>query len=566
MTATGRGWRLGSIAVLLAGSALLPRCSLGETNQAENGPASGAAEGAARPAVAPARPADGQSARAEAPTVGERRPAVAARFYPGAAKPLEGAVRAYLEDALPPQDARPLALISPHAGYIYSGQIAADAYRQAMGHEYDVIVVLGTNHTTAGFDGVSIYPGTGYRTPLGLAEIDRELASRLTAADPAFTYQPAVHTQEHSVEVQIPFVQVAFPGIKIVTAVVGRPEPELCVRLGKALVKVLEGRKPLIVASSDLSHYPDYGDAVPTDLEVLEAIVTRDPFRVHATMEARVRRGVPGLSTSACGEAPILAVIQAARDLGAGRGIVISYANSGDTAVGDHSRVVGYGAVAFLHGDSGPTVTAPPPVVPAVPKQITTAKALEAAERRALLAFARESIERFLTTQTAPLARGYAPSLAREQGVFVTLKKNGHLRGCRGSLRPDLPLYQLVGVMALQSAFNDPRFPAVERDEWDAIDLEISLLTPMKPVPGVESVRVGRDGVWLGKNGRSAVYLPEVAVEMGWDRAEMMDHLCRKAGLPVGCWRQGATLETFQSELLKEAGTKEAAAQEAGAG
>jgi AmmeMemoRadiSam system protein A len=184
------------------------------------------------------------------------------------------------------------------------------------------------------------------------------------------------------------------------------------------------------------------------------------------------------------------------------------------------------------------------------------ARPLTKDERQALLSFARETIHRFLTTETAPLARDYPPALARTQGIFVTLRKEGHNRGCRGNMRPDLPLYQLVGVISLQSAFNDSRFPTLRLNEIDEISLEISLLTPMAPVGGPAEVVVGRDGVLLTKDGRSAVYLPEVAVEMGWDRNEMLEHLCRKAGLPAGCWREGARFQTFQADVIKEAAAR----------
>ena len=169
--------------------------------------------------------------------IGERAPAVAGRFYPGDPVKLEAAIQAYMKDARPAKTDRPIAIVSPHAGYVYSGQIAADAYRQAVGHEYDLVVILGTNHTTAGFAGVSIYPESGYRTPLGLAEVDSEVAAKLTAADDAFTFRPAVHDREHSVEVQVPFVQVLFPEAKIVPLVIGRPDPELCERLGRARLR-----------------------------------------------------------------------------------------------------------------------------------------------------------------------------------------------------------------------------------------------------------------------------------------------------------------------------------------
>jgi AmmeMemoRadiSam system protein B len=229
------------------------------------------------------------AAPAAAPEPAERPPAVAGRFYPGATDALGGAVRAYLEDAVEPRAGRPVGIIAPHAGYIYSGQIDADAYRQVMDQDYDVVVLLGTNHTTAGFRGVSVYQGAGYRTPLGLAEIDRDLAARLVAMDDSFTFDPEVHRAEHSIEVQVPFVQVALPGVKILPAVVGTPDPALCRRFGKALAELLRDRRPLIVASSDLSHYPGYADAVAADRATLDAIATLNPEVVRATIQRQIR-------------------------------------------------------------------------------------------------------------------------------------------------------------------------------------------------------------------------------------------------------------------------------------
>jgi AmmeMemoRadiSam system protein B len=191
---------------------------------------------------------------------GPRPMAVAGRFYPADAGRLRAAVEAFLEDAVPPRQERPVAVVAPHAGYVFSGQIAADAFRQAGDHDYDLVVILGTNHTRPPFRGVSFYDGEGYVTPLGMAPIDREATRALMAADADFGFRPEVHREEHSVEVQVPFVQVALPGVKIVAAVVGDSDPDLCGRLGRALARVLAGRRPLIVASSDLSHYPGTRD------------------------------------------------------------------------------------------------------------------------------------------------------------------------------------------------------------------------------------------------------------------------------------------------------------------
>jgi len=485
-----------------------------------------------------------QTPSPEAPV---RPAAVAGQFYPGEAAVLEAAVRAFLDDAQPPRTPRPLALVAPHAGYIFSGQIAADAYRQAMDHDYDLVVILGTNHTFARFNGVSVHIGAGYRTPLGLATIDRQVAAELRAADATFTFEPGVHIREHSVEVQVPFVQVAFPDTPIVAAVIGAPTPELCVRFGRTLAKVVKDRKVLVVASSDLSHYPAYDDAVAADGAVLKATATLDAEAVRAAIREQIGSRRPNLQTCACGEGPILAAIAAAKALGATRGHVVSYANSGDTVAGDHSRVVGYGAVVMTAGEGRPDTTAL-----ARPEVAPPSAELGPADKKALLAFARKTIDRFLRTRTTPLARGFSPAVWRRQGAFVTLKKSGQLRGCIGRGSPDMPLVQVVGSMAFQAAFQDRRFPPLRAEELPQVEIEISALTPYRKVSGPQSIMIGRDGVLLRKDGRSAVFLPQVAVEQGWDRDQTLERLCHKAGLPAGSWKSGAEFYTFQAEIFHE--------------
>ena len=196
------------------------------------------------------------------PEVGVRPPAVAGQFYPDNPARLKLAIQKYLEDAVPPKGERPLAIVVPHAGYIYSGQICADAFRQAAGQPVDVVVILGTNHTTAGFNRISVYPGGGYRTPLATTQVDETIAKALLEADKDCVAKTEVQSQEHSVEVQLPFVQVLFPSARIVPVVVGEPDVSMCSRFGQVLATALKGRNALIVASSDLYHYPPYEDAV----------------------------------------------------------------------------------------------------------------------------------------------------------------------------------------------------------------------------------------------------------------------------------------------------------------
>ena len=435
----------------------------------------------------------------------------------------------------------------PHAGYLYSGQIAADAYRQAMGYPYDVVVILGTNHTVAPFEGVSVFQGRGYATPLGVAEIDRPLAQALAAADPAFAYRPDAHREEHSEEVQVPFVQVAFPKAKIVTAIVGTTDLGVTERFGKALAGLLRDKKALIVASSDLSHYPPYGEAVEADRATLKAVASLDPAVLVASIAEQERKGRRNLVTCACGEAPILATMCAARALGARRGVVVSYANSGNTVAGDYDRVVGYGAVLFTAGDGSPDTKVLEPSAPA-----SKPVALGDSDRKYLLALARKTLERYLLTETLPLPRSESPALRQDQGAFVTLKEHGELRGCIGHMAQDTPARPRGGQDGPGGGPQRPALPRVRPEELPLIDVEISVLTPFARVDGPSAIQVGRDGTLIQKGDRQAVFLPQVAPEEGWGREEMLANLCAKAGMPTDCWKSDCTFYTFQADVFGE--------------
>ncbi len=479
-----------------------------------------------------------------------RPPSQAGRFYPASAAKLNAALEGFLKDAAPRRAGRVLGLVVPHAGYIYSGQIAADAFRQAAGQELTTVVLLGTNHTAAGFEKVGLSPARGFETPLGVAAVDVDLRAALLAECRDCVLDGHVHAEEHSVEVEVPFVQKVLPGARILPIVVGSEDLGLCQRFGVLLARLLAGRKALIVASSDLSHYPQADDATRVDHESLDAIASLDVKRAAATLTARP--ALPGLSTRACGAAPVLVAMTAAQGLGARRGLVISYANSGRMPIAvkeaeGEERTVGYGAVAFSADDLplGETLELGTPTP-------GTGEALSVAERRELLAYARESLRRLLTSDTLPLPRGFGARLWQRQGVFVTLKKQGALRGCIGRIPPQAPLGPLVGGMAFSAALEDPRFRPVTASELEALSIEISVLTPPKRIARPAEIVVGRDGVLLRKGANAAVYLPQVATEQGWGRDTMLDSLCEKAGLVAGCWRAGAELAVFQAEVFHE--------------
>jgi AmmeMemoRadiSam system protein B/AmmeMemoRadiSam system protein A len=540
-----------ALAVMFAGAA----CAGGDSGGRENagraaGSGGGSGAGGGGGSKAPARPA-----------------AVAGQFYPAEREKLARAIDQFMAGAAKASGGRPVVIIAPHASYVYCGQIIADAFAQAAPYQYDVIVMLGTNHTTGGFHRVSVYASGGFETPLGVASIDEELAARLIGMDEDFVFEPSVHKDEHSIEVHVPFVQKLFPGVKIVPAVIGAPDPGLCERFGEALAVALEGRKALITVSSDLSHYPAYDDAERIDRKTLDAIATLDADKVQKAMQAAVEEDVPNLATCGCGEGPILAAIAAARKLGAKGARVVSYANSGDAAVGSRDRVVGYGAVVITAGapEEEPSsglgglgdasraqnegVRAGGAPVPS--SKATGEDALSDTDKRALLALARNSIQQYFDSETIPLARGFGAAAEAHRGAFVTLTRGGQLRGCIGHMDDDLPLCQVVGKCALQSAFADRRFPPLAPEELPQCEIEISVLTPMRPIGGYNDILVGRDGVLIEKDGRSAVFLPQVAVEQGWERDEMLAHLCAKAGLPTDAWKaRDMKFYAFQAEVF----------------
>jgi AmmeMemoRadiSam system protein A len=268
---------------------------------------------------------------------------------------------------------------------------------------------------------------------------------------------------------------------------------------------------------------------------------------VKAAIAQGMGSGAKGLSTCACGEGAILSMMHAAKRMGATRAVAVSYANSGDTPLGEPGRVVGYGAVVFGKGAEPPDFSGLEP-----PRGAEARGGLVAGQRAVLLGWARRSIDQYLSTRTAPLPRSDDPALTAKQGAFVTLKRGGDLRGCIGHMAEDRPLCQVVGAMALQAAFNDRRFAPLSPEEWGDVAIEISVLTPRREVRKAEEIVVGRDGVVIEKGGRSAVFLPQVAPEQGWNREEMLEHLCAKAGLPGGCWREGARFFVFQAEVFGE--------------
>lgn len=266
-----------------------------------------------------------------------RPSAVAGTWYPGARAALQQAIDAHLA-AVPEIDERcPHALIAPHAGLVYSGPVAAFAYKLVRNCRYTAIVLVGPSHFV-GFDGVSIWPRGAWATPFGEVAVEETLAAAIAAASPEVVEHAAAHGREHSLEMQMPFVASLLPGVPVVPLVMGYQTRRTAEAFGDALGAALDGHEALLVASSDLSHYENATDAAALDGVVLRHVEALDP---EGLMDALERQ--PG---HACGGGPMVSVLRAARRLGATRARVLRYADSGDVS-GDKSAVVGYMAAAI---------------------------------------------------------------------------------------------------------------------------------------------------------------------------------------------------------------------------
>jgi AmmeMemoRadiSam system protein B/AmmeMemoRadiSam system protein A len=477
-------------------------------------------------------------------------------WFPGDPEKLAAMVDSYLADARKDAEkieGEPIALIVPHAGYIYSGWVAAYAYRQIEGFDYDTIVVIGDTHAGRGTAPIAVWAQGAYETPLGAVTVDEEVAAALLAADSRILFDRAGHESEHPVENQVPFLQrVMSSDFKVVPIVLHDDSLEIAEVLSQALVEALADRKALIVASTDLAHWPAYDDARASDAAMLAAVETMDTQALLDADREWMGKGIPNLATTMCSKGSVMTAMLAAPQLGANQVTVLKCANSGDVPIGDRSQVVGYGAVMFWRGEDNPTGF----VMPTPPGTVAKAIPLSAEDKKELLAMARQTIAHFLETGAFSHIIVTQPVLLQERGAFVTLKKHGELRGCIGHLIGDRPLYLVVQNVAVSAAVGDQRFPPVTEEELSDLDIEISVLSPLEQVEGFDQIQVGRHGVIIHQGLKQAVYLPQVAPEQGWGREEMLENLCLKAGLSKDAWKkEGTRFYVFTAEVFEEGST-----------
>jgi MEMO1 family protein len=474
-----------------------------------------------------------------------RQPAVAGIFYPAKADQLQRDVDRLLAAARVEPIENLRALVCPHAGYEYSAPVAANGYRQLVGRNVSTVILLGPSHW-ASFQGVFVSPADAYQTPLGVVPLSSKAAT--LAATAPFTAKPdctvnrpdwwrqssaaappegrdTPETWEYSLEVQLPFLQRSLRDFRIVPVIFRQfVDPH---KAANGIIPLLDAQT-IIVVSTDLSHFHPYDEARTLDTHSVQAICNLDPAELT--------------DESACGYMPVLTLIDIARQKG-WKARVLDYRNSGDTA-GKKSEVVGYAAIAFFEPQAGDADDS---------RQFTPS------EGRLLLELARSSVAAAVAGKEPPKPDAAVSSkFQARRACFVTLTKNGQLRGCIGNIFPQEPLYQAVVSRARAAAVGDPRFPRVSAAELKEIEVEVSILTVPKPLlfsspeDLLDKLRPGVDGVVLRVASQESTYLPQVWQQIP-DRRQFMNELAEKAGLAPDAWTNPtASVLTYQAEAFKE--------------
>jgi len=474
-----------------------------------------------------------------------KEPEFAGQFYPAPKEELLMLIDSFLEN-VPPQPASGdiFMLISPHAGYGYSGQTAAFGYKLIKNKNYKTVIILGTSHHQV-FNGAALYGQGSFVTSLGTINVDEEFVKSVLGKDPGVFRDDSAFSSEHSVEVQLPFLQKVLPnfsaterggsanyyGWKIVPVVVGDCSLKTCEKIALLFKEAIGQRQDiLVVVSTDLYHGYDPQEADIVDEFTLDLIKKMD----YQGLYYALRDG----KAQACGGFAAVVALNIAKELGMQRLKVLNHTNSaivtGKLAKGNWT--VGYASCAVMRQEGDNMLTTP--------------------QKQKLLKIARESIGMYLESGKKLPVNESDLVLNQKMGAFVTLKQHNDLRGCIGNLIGSQPLYLTVRDMAIEAAVDDPRFQALSLSELKDVQIEVSVLSPLEKVLSAEKIELGKHGVLVRRGNQSGVFLPQVAAETGWSKEEFLNNLCsQKAGLPANAWKDKDTqLYIFSAEVFSEKG------------
>jgi len=475
-----------------------------------------------------------------------RPSALAGTWYPADSYELTEYIDGLLDAVKPVKPQMPVrALIVPHAGYRYSGATAAEVFALVRGREYKRVILLAPSHRS-GFRGLSIAEVDAYQTPLGNIPLDAPAVAELRRSE-LVSADPTAHAREHSIEIQLPMLQRALkPGWRLVPLLVGQMRTE-DYETAADLLRPLADETTLVVVSSDFTHFGPRFGYMPF------ALNDETPKKIRALDEGAVERILEGDASgfldyqsrtgiTICGYRPLAVLLTLLpADVRVRR---VAYATSGEMT-GDWTNSVSY---------VGMLVTSPVPISGGTSEQSGATPGIDEADLMILHRLAVLGVEQGVLgpsdardASIGEILKELPERLEENSGAFVTLKRDGRLRGCIGYILPRKPLFQAVLENGFNAARNDRRFVPVVPDELGDLEIEVSVLSVPQPIGSYDQFRVGEQGVILSKDGHQAVFLPEVAVEQGWTREDTLSHLAQKAGLPADGWREGASFAVFTS-------------------
>lgn len=466
-----------------------------------------------------------------------RKPAVAGQFYPASQSDLMLNLQDLFSNAESPQIENVKAIIAPHAGYVYSGTVAASSFNQVDPVvDYENVFVVASSHT-AHYGGASLYFIGNYETPLGEVKVNLDLVNKLINENELFSYVPQAHITEHSLEVQLPFLQYHLKNeFEIVPIVIGTQSKNECKQMAEVLKPYFNERN-LFVISSDFSHYPSYEEANKWDKLTADIILLNDPDEFLRAINDKQDDNIQNLVTRSCGWSSLLTLLYITEDLPNITFSHIQYKNSGDTDFGDKNRVVGYNSIAISQSISSESESFN----------------LNHQDKKNLIEIARRTIDNYIKSGIIPeLNPDYSEALNTHCGAFVTLNKNHQLRGCIGRFKVEEPLFKVVQQMAIAASTQDTRFKPVKESELKDIEIEISVLTPMIKINSIDEIELGKHGIYIQQGYHNGTFLPQVATETGWTLEEFLGHCARdKAGIGWDGWKD-ADIYIYEANVFSE--------------
>ncbi|NQV00990.1 MAG: AmmeMemoRadiSam system protein B [Parcubacteria group bacterium] len=464
-----------------------------------------------------------------------REPTVAGQFYSENKEELTQVINQFLNEAELPEIQKQIrALIVPHASHAYSGRVATYGFKAIQGQNIKRVILIGCSHNFY-LNNAVIDGNDAWQTPLGQVDLDINLRDALIKESSLFEINFDTHKPEHSLEVEIPFLQTVLNDFKLLPILVSHElNKDDLEEISQILSEHIDD-ETLIIASSDMSHYPSYEQANYADQKVIDAILTGQVSNLQDTISQLEEESIVNLDTCLCAQTAVEIVMEIAQKKDNSEIKFLKYANSGDVDFGDPLRVVGYSSFAFMWDNKD------------------SAFELNSEQKSKLLEIAKISVEEYVKEKKAPNFEIDDFLLNEHLGAFVTLKRNGQLRGCIGQFSPNIPLYQVVSQMAVSAATQDSRFTPVQSSELNDLEYEISVLSPLRKIDNWQEIELGKHGVQIKKGSRSGVFLPQVATDNNWDLDKFMGELCsQKAGLSWDCWKNDdVDLYVFTAEVFE---------------